>query len=381
MVRNRPPGICEKIEVHSDGTATLGCRGSEGQPIKQCSEASDYRNSSLPLSEQLCQWSLRNHIPHMNDEFKQPYISVCHNLDETLADPFKAGSKENLQLRFDAMERELDIMVNNPELPRGDNGRYLYHIDARILHAYLPAFWYRAEHGVESEIPGEIITDAYRRIIGVLDDFTSLYENVATQVALRRTEVEILALLLRTGKSEFFPFPTLFREDASETRHFNHDAYVINGGRKTTIQIANADYKLANGKLKSQAYSMGTVVAIHQQVVNLDYRDGETVITKVTDQPHIIEHEHDVVDDDYAHFDEQPRFVAWGATESPGDEPADFSGEYVQQIGGKRRDGLVQALVKEAKGQKLLPQDRNLLNGASHYLIAAIREKQRLDVI
>ncbi|MDB5177913.1 MAG: hypothetical protein JWO61_296 [Candidatus Saccharibacteria bacterium] len=264
----------------------------------------------------------------------------------------------------------------DPELSRGDNGRYLYHIDARILHAYLPAFWYRAEYGTQAEVPKEVINDTYRNLIDVLDDFSTLYEDVAMQVALRRTEVEILALLLRTKDPRFFPFPTLFREDASETRQFNHDAYVMHNGRKSPIQVTNADYKLANGTMKSQAYSSSTVVAIHQQVVNLDYRDGETVITRLSDEPYIIEHEHDVVEDGYDEYDEQPKFVAWGAVEQTNDEPIDFDGEYIQQFGGSRRDGLVQALVKEARGQKLLPQDRNLMNGASHYLMAAIREKQ-----
>ena len=377
MPGRRIAGRCEKIEVHGDGTAILGCRGVDGQPITQCGEAPDYRNSSLPLSEQLCLRALAAHEPHMNDSFKQPYVSVCHNLDETLADPFKAGSEENLRLRFEAMERELEDMIDNPELSRGDNGRYLYHIDARIVHAYLPAFWYRAEHGHTAIMPAEVIDDTYEKIAGILDDFSSLYENVATQVALRRTEVEILALLLRTKNPQYFPFPTLFREDASETRHYNHDAYVIDGNHKTTIQITNTDYKLPNGKKKSDAYSPATVVAIHQQVVNLDYKDGETIVTRVTAQPQVIQHEHDVVQA-YEEFDEQPRFVAWGAAGSMAtvDNQDEFAGEYIQQLGGKKRDGLVRAIVKEAKGQRVQPEERNLLNGASHYLVAVVREKQ-----
>lgn len=313
----------------------------------------------------------------MNDAFKQPYVSVCHNLDETLSDPYKAGSEENLRLRFEVMERDLEEMINDPELTRGDNGRYLYHIDARIIHAYLPAFWYRAEHGYDADMPVSIIADTYQKIASVLEDFSTLYDNVATQVALRRTEVEILALLLRTRSTQHFPFPTLFREDASETRHHNHDAYVIDGNHKTTIQITNTDYKLPNGKKKSDAYSPATVVAIHQQVVNLDYRDGETVVTRVAEQPQMIQHEHDVVEA-YEEFDEQPRFVAWGAVNDTFEDTLEgFAGEYIQQYGGKKRDGLVRALVKEAKGQRVMPAERNLLNGASHYLVAVIREKQQ----
>ena len=340
-----------------------------------CGSAPDYRDSALPLSEQLCQRALEAHDPHMNDHFKQPYVAVCYNLDETLSDQFKAGSTENLQLRFGAMERELDAMIHNPELSQGDNGRYLYHIDARILHAYLPAFWYRAEHGHQIEIPAEIIKEAYQKVAGILEDFSSLYENVATQVALRRTEVEILALLLRKNDPDFFPFPTLFREDASETRPYNHDAYLISGNGKTPIQITNTDYRMSNGKRKSEAYSPSTVVAIHQQVVNLDYQGSETVVTRFNPTPRMIDHEHDIAEP-YADFDEQPRYVAWGVVDSDDHDDSFVADDYIQEFQGKRRDGLVKALVKEAKGQRLSIEERNQLNGASHYLEAVIREKQ-----
>ncbi|HEY0965087.1 MAG TPA: hypothetical protein VGE13_01260 [Candidatus Saccharimonadales bacterium] len=377
-MQKRIGGQCEKIEVHSDGTATLGCRSADGQPITRCGEAPDYRDSAMPFSEQLCLRRIAAHEPHMNDAYKQPYISVCHHLDETMADPFKAGSCENLRLRFEVMERDLQAMINDPELEKGDNGRYLYHIDARMVHAYLPAFWYRAEHGLESDMPTEIIHDTYQKLAAILEDFSSLYENVAMQVALRRTEVEILALLLRTKSPDFFPFPTLFREDASETRENNHDAYLVSDKRKTTIQITNTDYRMRNGKRKSQSYDPATVIAIHQQVVNLDYKDGETVVTRVADNPRLIAHEHDVVDV-YEEFDEQPRYVAWGAIDAvnASDTDDDFSGEYIQHFGGNRRDGLVRAIVKEASGHRVSPEERNLLNGASHYLMAIIREKEQ----
>lgn len=380
-MQKRIGGQCEKIEVHSDGTAILGCRSADGQPITRCGEAPDYRDSALPFSEQLCLRRIAAHEPHMNDPYKLPYISVCHNLDETMADPFKAGSSENLCLRFEGMERNLQRMIDDPELKNGDNGRYLYHIDARMVHAYLPAFWYRAEHGLEASMPVEVINDTYQKLSAILEDFSSLYENVATQVALRRTEVEILALLLRTKNPDFFSFPTLFREDASETRENNHDAYLVRDTERVAIQITNTDYKMRNGKRKSQSYNPATVIAIHQQIVNLDYVDGETVVTRVNESPQLITHEHDIVDT-YEEFDEPPRYVAWGAIDTAntreGDD--DFSDEYIQQFGGNRRDGLVQAIVQEATGQRVSPEERNLLNGASHYLMAIIREKEQQAV-
>lgn len=362
------------MEIRKDGIALLGCRGHDGEPLIHCSKAGNYRDSALPLSEQMCRFAIDEHSPHMNDTYKQPYVDVCHELDETLADPHKAGSAENLRLRFDAMERELEEMISNPDLAKGDNGRYLYHIDARTIYAFLPAFWHRAEYGNDEEMPQAIVDDTYQRIVDILDDFSGIYDGVANQVALRRTEIEILALLLRTKS---FPYPTLFREDASETRAYNHDAYVLYNGKKIAIQITNADYRLPNGKQKSESYDPEMIIAIHQRLVNLDYVEKETIVTTFDQLPKPIEHKHDI-SDKYEHLEEMPRYVAWGATSDVRihDEAIDLKAEYVQEIGGKRRTGLVQALVKEARGQKVEPEQRNALNGASHYLLALIREKQ-----
>ena len=376
MVRKRFPLHCEKIEVRGDGTATLGCRGHDGEPIMHCRDAPDYRDGALPLPENFCLYALETHVPHMNDPFKQPYIETCHNLDETLADPYKAGSTDNLRLRFEGMERNLAEMIASPELSTGDNGRYLYHIDARVLHAFLPAYWHRAEYGLEAEIPSEVIDDILHKVADILSDFSNLYEGVAKQVALRRTEVEILALLLRTRKKDYFPYPTRFREDASETREYNHDAYIVYKGRKIVIQITSSDYKLRNGRKKSEGYDPETIIAIHQHLVNLDYQEGQTIITKFDQPPIIIEHEHDV-QDDYEHFAEPPQYVAWGVVPHGEEElELDLTNEYVQEIGGKRRDGLVDALIKEARREWLELSERNALNGASHYLMALISEKQ-----
>lgn len=378
MTRRRFPPQCEKMEVKSDGTAILGCRGHDGEPITHCRQATGYRDYALPPSEQLCLYTVEEHEPHMNDPFKEPYVTVCHNLDETMADPFAAGSSENLRMRFDAMERDLQKMINDPRLTEGDNGRYLYHIDARMLHAFLPAFWHRAEYGLSAPIPAEIKEESSRRIADILNDFSSLYDGVAKQVALRRTEVEILALLLRTGQDDYFPYPTVFREDASETISYNHDAYVIYKGRKIVIQVKNADYRLPNGRKKSEGYDPEMIVAIHQYLVNLDFVEGETIVTRFDENPIKIQHEHDVQGDDYEHFGENPRYVAWGATPRDEDnEDFNLNNEYIQEIGGARRDGLVDALIKEAQGERIEPHERNALNGASHYLMALIREKQQ----
>jgi len=83
------------------------------------------------------------------------------------------------------------------------------------------------------------------------------------------------------------------------------------------------------------------------------------------------------VQDDYEHFAEPPQYVAWGVVPHGEEElELDLTNEYVQEIGGKRRDGLVDALIKEARREWLELSERNALNGASHYLMALISEKQ-----
>lgn len=348
------------------------CLGIEGEPILRCNDAPGYQDYALPLSENACMKTIAEHEPYMNDPYKEAYVRISHQLDQTLSDPYLASSPGNLDVRFNAIERDLRELIQSPELSAGDNGRYLYHIDARMLEAYLGAFYHRTLHGIEAPMPREIIENTHQAMAEILADFDGLYRNTAAPVAFKRTEIEIPIFLLRTKDPNWFTYPTLFREDASHTREYNHDSYNIHLGGKTPIQIKHTDYRRKNGKRASQGYVEGTLVAIHQDVVNLDFRDGETHVT-------VVEPKERYMDEDdaypYSAYDEEPRFIAWGARHDVVVEE-EYPTEYIQKIGGYRRDGLVDALVREAHGEKLSIDELNMLNGASHYLMAAIREKR-----
>lgn len=309
----------------------------------------------------------------MKDMYKEKFVKISHKLDQTLADSYIARNPRNLTTRFDSIERELAEFITNPELTQGDKGRYIYHIEARVLESYLEAFHFRAVHGVDEHLPKEVIDATHHSMAEILDDFDGIYQNIAAQVALKRTEVEIPVLLLRTKKPEFFTWPTVFREDASLTRTFNHDSYQLYNGIKIRNQVKNTEYRPSGKRKKDDGYDEDTLMVIHQNVVNLDFSDGETHATVV--EPRGIKTSK-VDDEPYISYDEQPRFVAWGA--GPKDQPEeDHATEYIQKIGGYKRDGLIDALVREARGEKLSIEELNLLNGASHYLMASVREKMQ----
>lgn len=349
------------------------CLDGEGNSVRDCRDAPVYEDYALPLSENLCQGAIAEHEPRMNDPYKETYVQACHQLDETLADPFLTNEKGHIDLRFRSLATQLERMISSPDLFEGDNGRYLYQIDARVLEAYLAAFHFRAINGAEMPMSSEIIAATHMRMAKILADFDDgLYKNIATQVALRRTEIEIPTLLLRTKRPDCFVYPALFREDAGTTQSLNHDSYGIAHKAKTPIQVKTSDYR---SKARGM-YHDETIVAIHQHVVNLDHVDGETIVTVVSPK------EQDEVEpftDPYVEFDDPIRYVAWGA-EKVNDQGDDFTGEYIQKIGGFRRDGLVDAIVKEAAGEKLTIEEMNMLNGASHYLMAALREKQQKQI-
>jgi len=349
------------------------CLGKEGESISRCNDAPTYLDYALPISENTCLKAMSEHEPFMHDPYKEKYVAISHKIDQTLADPFVAQSPNNLDMRFVSFERELSELIESSELTTGDKGRYLYHIEARVLEAYLAAFHFRATEGITAPVPREIIEATQHSLVDLLDDFDGLYKDIVTQVALKRTEVEIPVLLLRARDPTFFTWPTLFREDASQTRAFNHDSYQLPDGVKIPNQVKNTDYRVTGKNKEAGLYDDGTVLVIHQNVVNLDFRDGETHVTVV--EPRDVVHIEDE-EEPYLHYDETPRFVAWGAGPNrPADE--EVATEYIQKIGGYKRDGLVDALVREARGMKLSIEELYMLNGATHYLMASIRENQQ----
>lgn len=351
------------------------CFDGDGKTIGLCNDAPNLNDYGAPLAENLCTFRAEGHNPEMSDPYKQRYTKVCSELDQTLANPYLLDVR--IEERFATFSRELDEMIASPELHEGDNGRYLFHIDARILRAALPGFYYRKRFSLSEAIPKDIVAATHREYADILDDFDGLYRDVAWSVAFRRTEVEIGMFLTR---KDIFPFPAVFREDSSLTTGLNHDWYLIDpDGNKVTIQVKNTDYrdrKSKEGRPISERYVDSTLVVIHQQIVNLDQKDGEIIETIV--EPFIPQGD-DEYEEPYAEYDpEHPkRYVAWGAIDKPNDADTDITEHYhfVQKIQGHHRDSMVVALLKEARGEYITTSDMNLLRAGSHYLVAAIREK------
>lgn len=353
------------------------CLNGEGEPITFCNDAPLLNNYGAPRAENLCSFRAEGHNPEMADPYKQRYTKVCSELDQTLANPYLTD--ERIEERFSAFNRELEDMIESPELHCGDNGRYLFHIDARILRAALPGFYYRKKYSAADTIPNEIIANSHREYADILDDFDGMYRDVAWSVAFRRTEVEVGMFLTRVN---LFPFPAVFREDSSLTTSLNHDWYLLDeAGEKINIQVKNTNYrdrKSKSGAFISERYVDSTLVVIHQQVVNLDQRNGEIIETVVEPRTAIDQEDYE---DPYEEFDpDNPkRYIVWGAIDKVMEETFEDAEEYrfVQKIKGHHRDGLVDALVKEARGEYITTSDMNLLRAGSHYLVAAIREKSQ----
>src|SRR5690606_12957826 len=138
------------------------------------------------------------------------------------------------------------------------------------------------------------------------------------------------------------------------------------------LQVKSTDYVTRSGRGKWKDYDSSIAIAIHQTVVNLDYHDEETFVTRAVHRPRWVDHEHDIYNQDDP-TEETMRYVAWGA--KPNAEEPEFSCKYVQHIGGDKRDGLTASILKEARGEQLSIDEMNLLNGATHYLTALVRER------
>ncbi len=361
------------------------CINKAGEAMQNCRDGStDYRDAALPLSEQLCVRTVYEHEPQTRDPYNKIYLDVCYQIDELLGDPI-AHKPDALDARFRYFETRLNTLIDSNQLAEGNNGRYLYHINARVLQAFLGPLRFRAEHRVIDEVPRPLL-EATRSSLGdLLRDFSKegVYHDIAQQVALKRTEVEIPLLLLRTNDPQYLIWPALFREEASVDAVYNHDFYhifrALNGEpKKVPVQIKTNDY---TGRRKRSEYSKDTMMVIHQQIVNMDMHDQERIVTRV-EEPGVT-FDDEFIDDRYDKFDtERQQAVVWGAGPilQPNNQDDQFEAEFVQFIGGNRRDGLMEAILGELSGRRLSVDERNILNGATHFLTATLREnKQKLE--
>lgn len=343
-----------------------------------CNEAIPYNNSANVLAEFLCprliQRSSDLSVPHPESEGSYPrrYFAICAKITESLANPYI--DRGPLKARFSSFQRELDDMIKRPQFH--DNGDFIFHIDARMIDAGLPAFYHRAEYGHDEPVPHRLIQDNLHRNALILQDFDGLYKNRAHQVGNKRTEIEILALTnyIALSDSRFFAYPALFHEDSSRTRAHNHDLNIPCYDEKVSIQVKTADYfdrDERDGRLISRRYADNphTLVVIHNDIVNLE--PPKRSIFRRNKQ--------DSDDDPYAHHDpdNNGRYINWGAfqTEISGDLTDEARDAYQRMTPNDRKALLTRTLIKVGQGKRLNRLESEFLNDRALHLKKAIKQK------
>jgi hypothetical protein len=171
-----------------------------------------------------------------------------------------------------------------------------------------------------------LMKNAHEKYVNILAGFfdDGLYADVGPETAYKKTELVVMALLSRKGVSDDFPYAALFREESSATRAFNHDFATFSTTHgKTPVQVKSSDYLYRKGERSRGEYSPDVVMAIYSDIIQLGHREDNG-------------------------------------------------------------DSLARAIIAEARGEQLDLDDRNLLNGASAYLTAALyavrNQKELSDV-
>lgn len=345
------------------------CISNYGEPLYRCTDAPRYENYAAPASENICLRRAEATAIHRSDPYKHAYLEQSRALDCALADP--TLTPERLSERFRSIEAGLERLIDVDEDYLETSGRLIFHIDARLLYASLGVYYHRATRS-RAPLSQDIMTRTHQNYVEILADFyDGLYADHAIEVASKRTEIEVITLLSRTSQVYDFPIPALFREEGSETRAFNHDlaTYSTRDG-KTPIQVKTTSYLT-----KSLSYSPEVVMVIHNDLVRLGHQEGELIVQTI--EPRTSDDDDGIFTIPYEEFDTEigVRWYASPSARQP-EEPLDEPVEFIQRIDKGRPDALISAIVNEARGEHLTLDDRNLLNAASHYLIAALRQSR-----
>lgn len=386
--RNRIPPRERAIKCEKSGS----CLDNFGVPLSHCTNAPSYFDYAFPASENICSRSAESVVITNVDPYKRTYVEASRNIDATIANIHLSPRK--ISERFKSIESALEeIVYFTPRYDdKGDierlitkdgrdllaKGRLSYHVSARMLHASLGLYAHRA---LNRDQPfGENIMRAtdieYAKILSDFDE-DGIYALHPEIVAHKRTEVSLAKILSRTMRSENFFLPALYREEASRTEIANHDGVIFSSqNTKIAVEVKNSDYPHRKTRRPiSDIYThLDTVLFIHQDVVELDYREGVLIEQHVAPSSPTV-HTDDVP---FPHEQYDPdanrRYIRWGASGPKLDEEELESFVFTQQIAGNRGNELMRALIAEAFGQRLTLDQMNILNGASHYLISVIRQ-------
>ncbi|MBC7746725.1 hypothetical protein H7Y40_01955 [Pedobacter sp.] len=349
-----------------------------GEPIWQCSDAPPYEDYAVPPSKDICIRRAESAIIHMADPYKRQYLEQSRALDIAVADT--RLTLPQLNERFRSIEEHLDRLVDADEVDIETGMRLEYHINARLLKASLGVYFHQAVNPEEPMEESLMIT-THQEYIEVLSDFydgpyANLSPELAAEIAYKRTEIEVITLLSRKYDSSDFPVIALAREENSMTRANNHDSATydpIQG--KTPIQVKTSSSYIRSKKRGGDAYSPSVVMAIHNDIVELGREEGGPILHVVQFSRHEEETPFTIPYEEY-----DPEIgIRWYAEsqQAQSQEIEEEPFEFIQEIGGHKKDSLIAAIVNESRGEHLTLEERNRLNGATHYLSAALNAARR----
>lgn len=368
-----------------------------GNFISSCSDAPNYNDYALPPSELICSRVVENAEITHPDPYKKEYMVASRMIDSAIAHTNLSLSL--VRRRFELAQQGLDSIMHVQSVSKdkngvitelftthGDNileqGRLSYHIAARMLDASMGCFIHRALYK-DTPLPAEVMEETHRGYMAILRDFDTggLYADHLSLVAHRLTEVISLGVLSRSQRADGFPQPALHREEASRTAVYNRDGGIFTHAPAklvTPISIKNSDYRhRGSGQRMSEIQDSNEVaLIIFQDMVSftrfgsepiLHHVVPETPTNHIDDQPFPYEE----FDPD---FSDRKHYIRWSAG---GNHHMDLDDEpftYVQDLSGSDENSLMKALLAEAAGDDLTRHQLNLLNGASHYLNAIVRQ-------
>lgn len=346
-----------------------GCLSDNELPLHRCNEAI---HSPLPQSESMCLRRL-NEVPVFSDPLRRDYASLCGMIDLSIADP--SLNRHQIDARYESIESNMESLVENSQANFERTENLVIHVNARLQLAALGMFYHRAS-GSEQPPSKALLDTTHSGYMNILADFKyGIYAPFATELATTRIKLETMVLLSRRLDREAFPYPALDREENSQDITNNHRYSIVGPYGKVPVQVQNSEYYSRNKRGHGVEKSAAAAVIIHSDIVNLLYTDRETIVQIIVPQPTMPEETFLIPYEDHdPEISKGTRGIGWYAkssTTTSKQEPEAF--EFVQEINGTQND-IISMLVREAQGERLSLTERNLLNAASHRLMALVQK-------
>lgn len=221
----------------------------------------------LPPAERLCSIALRRlYNERSSKAYKESMKTVRYSIEMALAVPDHDETLHHI-------ERARALLTNLTEYELLDRARVplcLYH-EAMILNAQLPAF---RERSSGRPLSTKVIQDVHHMMVDLLAHRHICLPRLRVPIpASMCVELEIACLLSRLGKSQFFPYWALEREERSRDHPaFNHDWYVLSRGWKCPVQIKTTIHSYTHRK-----YSSAVLLLSRDQLAGCIHNGGHIV--------------------------------------------------------------------------------------------------------